>query len=255
MISGLAASRSGAGALISTCWAHTAGLMARRASVNPTPPTSVLISSLYSGATLGAMSRLTALLALTALFTACASLDTGPVPTRAVDFKPSEIRQPAVYVRLSFGPGEWNQGERAALPAGYESALLEGLNAKAVLARDVQMIPERDTRFDGPAAVARARTIGADHAILVDVRVSQGVATFCTKTSRPLRGPAMVLSQQVEVLRARDGAPRLRIIRGSGLGVASVEVDCDNPRDARRLTPEETLGAAVEKLLVRVFGP
>jgi len=201
------------------------------------------------------MSRLTALLALAALFTGCASLDAGPVPTRAVDFKPSEIRQPAVYVRLSFGPGEWNPGDRATLPAGYESALLEGLNAKAVLARDVQMIPERDTRFDGPAALARARTIGADHAILVDVLVSHGVATFCTETSRPLRGPAMVLSQEVEVLRASDGAARLRIIRGSGLGVANVEVDCQNPRDARRRTPEETLGAAVEKLLVRVFGP
>ena len=212
------------------------------------------MSPLYSDVTLGAMARTTALLALTLLLAACAPLDTGPVPTRAVDFKASQIRQPAVYVRLSFGPGEWNARQRAELPAGYEAALLEGLNAKAVLARDVQVIPERDTRFDARTALARARASGADHAIFVDVRVTQEVATFCTETARPLRGPALVLQQEVEVLRASDGAPRLRVVR-PGLAVASVEIDCDNPRDARRRTPEETLGAAVEKLLVRVLGP
>lgn len=199
------------------------------------------------------MARITALLPLTLLLAACAPLDTGPVPTRAVDFKSSEIRQPAVYVRLSFGPGEWNARQRAELPAGYEGALLEGLNAKAVLARDVQLIPERDTRFDGRAALARARAIGADHAILVDVRVTQEVATFCTETARPLRGPALVVQQEVEVLRASDGAPRLRVVR-PGLAVANMEIDCADPKSARRRTPEETLGAAVEKLLVRLFG-
>ena len=200
------------------------------------------------------MARLTALVAVTVALAACAPLDTGPVPTHAVDFKSSEIRQPAVYVRLSFGPGGWNASERAALPGKYESALLEGLDTKAVLAKDIQVVPERDARFDGPAALARARAIGADHAILVDLRVTQEVTTFCTETPRPLRGPAVVLSQEVEVLRTSDGAPRLRLVRPT-LAVANVEIDCDNPRDARRRTPEETLGAAVEKLLGRVFGP
>ena len=194
------------------------------------------------------------LLTLTALLAACASLDTGPLPTRVVDFKSSEIRQAAVYVRLSFGPGEWGARERAALPAQYEGALLEGLNTKAVLARDVQMVPERDARFDARTALSRARAVGADHAIVVDVQVTQGVATFCAETRRPLRGQAMVLQQEVEVLRASDGAARLRVVRPT-LAVANVEIDCDNPKEARRRTAEETLGAAVDKLLVRVFGP
>lgn len=194
------------------------------------------------------------LVVLTVLLAACAPFDTGPLPTRAVDFKSSEIRQPAVYVRLSFGAGEWDARERAALPGQYEGALLEGLNAKAVLAKDVQVVPERDTGFDGRSALTRARALGADHAILVDVQVTQGVATFCAETRRPLRGPAMVLQQEVEVLRASDGAARLRVVRPA-LAVANVEIDCDKPREARMLTAEETLGAAVDKLLVRVFGP
>jgi hypothetical protein len=199
------------------------------------------------------MARVTPLLALAVIGAACAPFDTGPLPTRAVDYKASEIRRPAVYVRVSFGSGAWDARERASLPARYEGALLEGLNTKAVLARDVQLVPERDAKFDAGAALARARAIGADHAILIDVRISQGMTTFCGETRRPFRGPAMVLEQEVEVLRASDGATRLRVVRPA-LAVPNVEIDCDNPREARRRTAEETLGAAVDRLLVRVFG-
>lgn len=201
------------------------------------------------------MPRITLLVALAVPLAACASLDTGPVPTRAVDFKSSAIRQPAIYVRFAFGQGQWSERERASLPRDYEGALLEGLNAKAVLAKDVQLVAGTDSRFDGRAALARARALGADHAILVDARLGQEVASFCTETKRPLRGTATVLSQEVEVLRASDGAARLRLIRGPALAVTDVDVDCDNPRQSGRRSTDEMLSAAVEKILFRVFGP
>lgn len=201
-------------------------------------------------------------LLLAAFVAACASPPGGPAgrsvgasPARVPELRPAEIRQPALLIRLSLGPGEWTDRQRTSLPAEYEGTILEGLNAKAVLAKDVRLVTVKDGAFDARAALERARAIGADHAILIEVRVSHEIATFCEGTARPLRGPATVWRQEVEVFRASDGAARLTRARAPELVVTDVDPDCENPRKSERRSPEDTLALAVEKLLTRLFGP
>jgi hypothetical protein len=194
------------------------------------------------------------LLAVAALASACASTPAGPAPTRATDFRPIEIRQPAIFVRVSFGAGVFSERERRSLPAEYEGALLEALNTRAVLARDVRVVDAAQSKVDPASAVARAREVRADHAIVVEVRVSRGDVVFCRESRRPVRGPATVWSQEATVLRASDGAVRLTLVPGPHLDVADVDVDCENPRASQRRGAAETIGATVDKLLARLLG-
>src|SRR5256884_4520459 len=129
-----------------------------------------------------------------------------PVPISAADFRPAQIRQPALVVRLAFG-GQVSDREREVLPAEYEGALLEGLNTRAVLAKDVQVVAGRDAKLDARAALDRARALGADHAIVVDVRVTAGGALFFPESPPPLSAPAARLSPTGPGPGAGDGAP------------------------------------------------
>src|SRR2546430_5744960 len=125
-----------------------------------------------------------------------------PVPIRAADFRPAQIRQPALVVRLAF-EGQVSDREREVLPAEYEGALLEGLNTRAVLAKDVQVVAGRDAKLDARAALGRARALGADHAIVVDVRVTAGGAVCCRGRRAPVRAPARARGQTGQGVRAR----------------------------------------------------
>lgn len=174
------------------------------------------------------------------------------MPTQAVDFKPTEIRQPVIFVRVTLAPNQFGERERGTLASEYEGALLDGLNERAVLPKDVRLATEGT--FDVRAALARAREVGADHAILVEVRVTRGEALFCRGTGRPLRGLATIWTQEVQVLRTSDGAARLTLARGPALAVTDVNVDCDDPKASERRSPAETATEAVRKLLARLFG-
>jgi len=201
------------------------------------------------------MSKGVALAVLGLAAAACASArGVEPVPMRAADFRPAQIRQPAFVVRLAFA-GQRSDREREALPVEYEGALLEGLNARAVLAKDVQVLAGRTAKLDARAALERARALGADHAIVVDVRVTAGESIFCRESRRPFRAPATVWSQSVQVLRTSDGTTRLTITDDSGLAITDFEADCDNPRASRRLPIGEAVASAVARLLTRVVGP
>ena len=201
------------------------------------------------------MAKRVALAVLGLAVAACASTrGVEPVPIRAADFRPAQIRQPAFVVRLAF-TGQRSDREREALPVEYEGALLEGLNARAVLAKDVQVLAGRDAKLDARAALERARALGADHAIVVDVRVTAGEPIFCRESRRPFRAPATIWSHSVQVLRTSDGATRLTIADDSGLAITDFDADCDNPRASRRLPPWEAVTSAVARLLTRVVGP
>lgn len=188
-----------------------------------------------------------ALAAALAALAGCAGPTAATGPSRAPDFRPSELRQPAVFVRVVFA-GDFGDAERAGLPAQYEGALLEALNQRAVLVRDARLV---DRLPDPGAAAARAREVGADHAILVEVRVERGVAVFCRGGRRPFRAPVTVLAQTAEVYRARDGARRLGVEPSPA---ADLEEDCEEPRASRRRPPAEALGEAVNRLLTRLLG-
>ena len=194
------------------------------------------------------MSARSALVTL-AVAAACASPTTS-APTRATDFNPRQIRQPAVFVAITIGNG-LSTRDGAELTAIYEGVLVEGFNARAVLPRDVRGGSEG--RLDPQAALARAREIGADHAVLVRVSVTRGDRLFCREARRPVRGSATTWQQEADVLRVSDGARRATL-GGEGLEVTDADVDCDDPRASRRRSTDETVGDAVNRLLTRLLG-
>ena len=202
------------------------------------------------------MPRAAPIVGLVLLLAGCASGGgaDGPAPLRARDFAPAQIRQPLILVRLTLGDVELGERDRAAVPGEYEGALLEGLNRRAVLARDVRVLGAREAGFDERRALARAREVGADHAILVDVRVAREVVTACAETRRPLRGSAIVWKQDVAVLRASDGSARLRLVGSPGMSALDTDVDCDKPRESRRRSRADIVDDAVDRLLGRLFG-
>lgn len=197
------------------------------------------------------------LAALALLAAACAPAARAPVtgPVRAADFRPGDVRQPVVFVSVTFGPGQYGDGERRALPEEYEGALLEGLNAHAVLAKDVRVTAGgRDATLE--ATLARARELGADHAIFVAVRLTRGAFPFCRETrGSAFRAQATLWDQRAEVARTADGLVRLRIAPGAAMAVYDLDADCDHPRESRRRSPAEAAAESVKKLLARLFGP
>lgn len=185
---------------------------------------------------------------------ACASpsRESTSAPTRAPEFRSRDLRQPALVVRVVLAtPGAFSNRERETWPAAYEGALLEGLNARAVLPRDTQLVARGS--LDARAAVARAREVGADHAILVDVRVERAQPIFCRQSRRPFRADATTWAPTVDVLRASDGN-RMLTASGAALEVADFEPDCDDPRASRRRSGDETMAESVNRLLTRLLG-
>ena len=124
-----------------------------------------------------------------------------------------------------------------------------------MLARDVEVRGERDRKPEARAAVARARELGADHVIAVEVQVARAETVFCRPERRPFSATVNVWRQGVEVARAADGALRVVVAQGSALDQTEFDADCENPRRSRRLAPREAIEAAVKKLLGRVLGP
>jgi hypothetical protein len=196
-----------------------------------------------------------ALLAALALAGCAAGPDNrSPAPiARVTDFRATQLRQVAVFVRVIVSD---NSGvparEHSELATRYESALLEGLDGRAVLVRDVHAAGARGPLPIPEAAAARAREVAADHALLVSVTIGPDVVRVCEDTRRPIQGRANVWKQDARVVRASDGAERLRV----GVTTPDVEVECDAPRPApRRRGNEATTSAAVERLLAKLFGP
>jgi hypothetical protein len=145
---------------------------------------------------------------------------------------------------------ELSERDRKDLPALYEGLLLEALDARAVLVRDVRSADARGGVPSVEAAAQRAREVGADHALVVSLRVEPGVVNVCEETRRPLRGRADVWWQEARLVRAGDGRERLR----EETAVPAVEADCDGSPPRRRGVAATT-AAAVERLVGKVLPP
>ena len=193
-------------------------------------------------------------LLLIPLATACAGSADEPTtrgaPLASTRFTSSEIRQPAVFVRVVLAPGAFGAREQTTLPSAYEGALLEGLNTRAMPPRDLQ----RATTLEPRIVLARARDVGADHAILVDVRVERGEPIFCGESRRAFRASATSWVQHLEILRSSDGARRLTL-SGTALTVTDLQPDCGDPRASHRRSSSETAADGVNLLLTRLLGP
>jgi hypothetical protein len=193
---------------------------------------------------------LAGILALALVLAACA----GPAgksepPAPSADFSPTQIRHPAVALRIVQGRGDFAAHERALVAASYESTLREALNARALPPRDIQQA----SQLDREAAALHARELGADHALLVDVRIDKVETYFCRDGRRPFRAPATMWVQTAEVVRGSDGVSRLTLGEPA-LTVFDLEPDCDSPRDSRRRSDSETIRDSVNQLLRRLLG-
>ena len=171
--------------------------------------------------------------------------------TRASDFRPAEVRQAVVLVRVVVAStSELSERDRKELPALYESALLEALDARAILVRDVRSVEARGGVPESAAAAARAREVGVDHALVVDLRVEPDVVRVCEETRRPIEGRATVWRQAARVVRAADGGERLR----AEVTTPDVEAECDGPQPTvQRRGMQAMTTAAVERLVAKIF--
>ncbi len=162
----------------------------------------------------------------------------------------SDVRQLAVFLRIEidrrFGPRETDT-----LAGEYEGALLDALNARAMPTADVtRLTPGAPT--DAVAIVARAREVGADHALVVDVRVERSQASVCAGTRHPFTTDVMVWRQSAQVIRAADGLRRADVSR-PGVDVPDLDPDCDDPKASARPSSAAAAARAADRLLWRVF--
>lgn len=171
-------------------------------------------------------------------------------PARATDYRPSQLRLTTLSVRVMIGQNaSLSESERASLPGLYEGTLIEGLNERAVVVRDVRSSTRRETPAE---AAARAREVGADHAIVVELLIEPDVVRECEETPRPLQGRATVFKQQATVVRASDGVVRSTV----EVKVPAVEIDCDAQRpNAKARSASAATASAVERLLARLLRP
>jgi hypothetical protein len=101
-------------------------------------------------------------------------------------------------------------------------------------------------------AAARAREVGADHAVVVDVQIEPDVVKVCEEASRPLHGRATVFKQRATIVRASDDAVRSTL----EVKVPALDVDCDAARPtARSRSAGASTVSAVERLLARLLPP
>lgn len=181
----------------------------------------------------------------------------GPQAFRHPDFRPHEIRRPALVLQLSLG--EFSPREQNSIPDAFEIALLEGLNAEGILPVDVTLLPRRSTSgtpskgIDRRQALDRGRALHADVVVILDASLSRRDLVFCREERRPFVARATLWMLGAEALRVADGTRLLIEPLGPTLRLSDVEPDCGQGRIERRLSTQELLNLAVKKILALLF--
>lgn len=193
-----------------------------------------------------------ALVLIVVLLAGCAGAGAGKSGSTAppAAFRARDFRQPAVFVRVVVKSPQMSPRQVTELPAEYEGLLLEALNARAIVPRDLTVVRERDA-LDNKAAIARAREVGADHALLVDVSIARASTRFCKETRRPFTADALTVRQRMVVASASDGEVRWQ---PEEIETLAIEADCENPRDSRQRSTTETMQTAIDTLVSRLLG-
>lgn len=202
-----------------------------------------------------------ALLLVAALLHGC--LGSGPTAFRDPGFRATLIRRPAIALTVSLdktgflGDGEFSASERASIPEGYETALLEGLNTEGILPLDISLTVNRSYRgsqppfetIDRARALDRGQNVNADHVMIVDVHLGRRSLVHCRDSRRPFVALTTVVQAGVELLRVRDGARLLVEPPGPDLETTDIEADCEQRRVARRASGQELIEQSVGKVL------
>lgn len=199
----------------------------------------------------------------------CATPELGPAgPWRDPAFRPSAVRQPAVYLQVSLeragmGSGPFSAEERAAIPERYETAVQEALNGAGILPVEITLEARRAEKTNDlplaglkpAAALARAREIGADHLVIVDARLSRRDLALCRQGGRALVGTATYWEAGLEVLRVSDGVRVLVEPPGAEQRVLDLEVDCQQGRLIRRKAMDEMIEESANRTLEPLARP
>ena len=191
-------------------------------------------------------------IAVALLVAACTAAGSPPRLMRAPDYAPREIKQPALFVRVGTGY-DMGDRERESLTASYEGALVEVFDERGVPPSDVQRLAP-GAGGEPRHALARAREVRADYALIVELRVERRDAIFCRDGRRPFVAPTTVWSQGLQVLRVSDGTSRMAVPPGQGLDVTEIDPDCANPRRSRLRDRTEMIASAVEAVADRILG-
>lgn len=191
-------------------------------------------------------------IAVALLAAACTAAGSPPRLMRAPDYAPREIRQPALFLHVGTGY-DMAERERESLVATYEGALVEAFEERGVPPSDVQRLAPGDGA-EPRRALARAREVRADYALIVELRVERRDTIFCRESRRPFLAPTTVWSQAVQVLRVSDGTSRMAVPPGQGLDVTEMDPDCANPRRSRLRDRTEMIASAVEAVAERILG-
>src|SRR5262245_25610810 len=220
-----------------------------KTSMRPTPLVERLSTS--RAPVVERLSMRRAPIAAALLATACAT-GSAPQLARAPDWTAGEIRQPALFIRIG-DTYQLSDRERASLADRYEGALVEAFDERGVPPTDVQRLGASGA-FEPRRALARAREVHADYAVVVELRVEQRETVFCRGGRRAFAAATTVWSQGVQVLRASDGSSRIVLPPGQGLDVTEIEADCANPRRSRLRDQAEMIASAVEAIAERILG-
>ncbi|MBI3028899.1 MAG: hypothetical protein HYY64_05250 [Candidatus Rokubacteria bacterium] len=183
-----------------------------------------------------------ALLAGLGLLAGCMS--PGPVAMRHPDYRPADLRRPAVVVQVS---GEFASGEPAAISDRFEAGFIDALNDQGIFPLDVAVsTPEKQDR---DRALARARSLRADALLLVEMHLGRRDLVYCRETRRPFAARTTVLAVTLEVLRVADGARLLLEPPDPDHPLTDIEAECGVERSIRRLSMEELAGAGISRAL------
>lgn len=175
------------------------------------------------------------------LLTGCVS--PGPVALRHPEYRPTEIRRPAVVLQVSLDQAGFGEG----VPDLFEAGLIDALNNQGIFPLDVALTTS--TMLDRGHALARARSLRADVLLLVDMHLRRRDVVYCRGTSRPFVAPSTVLAVMIEVVRASDGTRLLLEPAGADPPLTDIEADCGRQRSVRRLSIEELAGAGISRAL------
>lgn len=182
-----------------------------------------------------------ALLAGLGLLAGCVS--PGPVALRHPDFRPADLRRPAVVLQVS---GEFASRERATISDRFEAGLIDALNGQGIFPLDVAV--STSGTLDRGQALARARSLRADALLLLEMNLGRRDLLYCRETRRPFAARTTVLAVTLEVLRVSDGA-RLLLEPPGDPPLTDIEVECGPERSIRRLSIEELAGAGISRAL------
>lgn len=158
---------------------------------------------------------------------------------RHPEYRPAEIRRPAVVLQVSLDQTGFGEG----IPEQFEAGLIDALNAQGIFPLDVALSVQRDQ------ALARARGLRADALLLVDMRLGRRDVVYCRDTRRPFLAWSTVLAVTLEVVRVADGTRLLLEPPAAGELLADIEAECGPERAIRRRSMEELAAAGIARAL------